>query len=104
MQFLKPLLLASLLSVQALGIAVPIVARRDNIATIPTPNITVDIAEAKREQPGCTLVTNGLKTCITMIVWDRAPRETKQFDKILALVSLKFCGNDEGPVINGKTT
>ncbi|KAI1352711.1 hypothetical protein F5Y01DRAFT_313657 [Xylaria sp. FL0043] len=99
MQFFKSLLLAGVLSIQALGATVPIVVR-DDIAPLPSPRTYIDINESRREQEGYALWTNGLATCIAVVVRDRAPRQAQEFDKILAHVASKLCTDAEGPGID----
>ncbi|KAI0805028.1 hypothetical protein GGR55DRAFT_698372 [Xylaria sp. FL0064] len=107
MQFFKSLLFAGLLSIQALGATVPILISyganfnpKDDIAPLPSPRTYVDINESRREQEGYALWTNGLATCIAVVVRDQAPRQAQEFDKILAHVASKLCTDAEGPGID----
>lgn len=74
--------------------------RRDDIAPLPADKTYVDLGEAKREQEGWALWTQGLETCIAVVVRDRAPRAAREWDKILAHVVSKLCTDEEGPGID----
>ncbi|KAI1419087.1 hypothetical protein F5Y12DRAFT_779766 [Xylaria sp. FL1777] len=103
MQFLKSLLLTGLLSVQALGAAVPApVQARQEIAPLPSPITFVDVNEVRREQSSFSLGTDGLLTCIAVVARDRSPRASGEWDKILAHISSRLCTDRTGPSMDAQ--
>lgn len=55
------------------------------------------MGEARREQSGETLFTNGLASCIAIVVRSRDSRPSKEWDKILAHVSSTMCSDGDTP-------
>lgn len=58
------------------------------------------IGETRRALSGDTLFTNGLATCIGIVVRNAVPGPSKTFDKILAHISPTLCQTQENPSID----
>ncbi|RYP83207.1 hypothetical protein DL769_001403 [Monosporascus sp. CRB-8-3] len=63
----------------------------------PTRRTNVDIGETRREQAGETLYTEGLKTCIAVVVRSRDDVAAGNWDKILAHISSNLCQDEDIP-------
>ncbi|KAI0428327.1 hypothetical protein F5Y09DRAFT_343771 [Xylaria sp. FL1042] len=108
MQLLKSIALFALLSVSSLGGPIPVprgsypveIAKLEARADPPAGYDTVTIGETRRGLSGSTLFTNGLTTCIGIVVRDAVPGPSKQFDKILAHISPTLCQTQENPSID----
>ncbi|KAG6364052.1 hypothetical protein INS49_009155 [Diaporthe citri] len=112
MQLLKSIVLYGLLALGASGEPIP-GCKRSGIKDVgvgetpathlearadpPTRRTNVDIGEARREQSGETLFTNGLASCIAIVVRSREERAEKEWDKILAHVSSTMCSDGDTP-------
>ncbi|KAI1349765.1 hypothetical protein F5Y01DRAFT_288045 [Xylaria sp. FL0043] len=108
MQLLKSIAIFALLSVSSL--AEPIPFRRSNYSTEvaklaaradpPSDADTVTIGETRRGLSGSSLKTDGLSTCIGIVIRNATPGANKQFDKILAHISPTLCQTQENPSID----
>ncbi|KAI0406430.1 hypothetical protein F4802DRAFT_96182 [Xylaria palmicola] len=108
MQFFKSIALFALLSVQSLGEPIP-VARSNSLAEVgklearanpPAGYDTVTIGETRRALSGNALFTNGLQTCIGIVIRNATPGQALTFDKILAHISPTLCQTQENPSID----
>ncbi|KAK6063010.1 hypothetical protein SCUP515_12795 [Seiridium cupressi] len=108
MQLLKNIVLFALLSLQSLGEPIRVVRSNypADIGTLearanpPSGYQNVDIGKTRRMLSGSTLFTNGLSSCIAIVVRNAVPGQSKEFDKILAHVSPTWCQTDENPSID----
>ncbi|KAI0143446.1 hypothetical protein GGR57DRAFT_518807 [Xylariaceae sp. FL1272] len=108
MQLFNSLALFTLLSAPSLGN--PIKTLRGytiadfaklNVRANPPPTYTtVNIASVDHEVSGNTLFTNGLATCIAVVLRNTTPGASGAYDKVLAHVSSSLCGSDTTPSLD----
>ncbi|KAH8890308.1 hypothetical protein GQ53DRAFT_766354 [Thozetella sp. PMI_491] len=108
MQLFKSIAFFALLSTPSLG--EPLRGVRSNYvadvgkleprADPPAGYDTVTIGETRRALSGDTLFTNGLATCIGIVIRSAVPGPSKTFDKILAHISPTLCQTQENPSID----
>ncbi|KAI1165596.1 hypothetical protein F5B18DRAFT_669306 [Nemania serpens] len=108
MQLFKSIALFALLSVPSLGEVIRVprsnyaadVGKLEARANPPSGYDTVTMGETRRALSGNTLFTDGLATCIGLVIRNAYPLGTGQFDKILEHVSPTLCQTDENPSID----
>ncbi|KAG8156790.1 hypothetical protein KVR01_013395 [Diaporthe batatas] len=66
----------------------------------PSRKTYVDLGEAKREMSGETLFTDGLSTCIAIVVRSADAVPKGKHDKILAHVASTMCTGGENPLLD----
>ncbi|KAI0204433.1 hypothetical protein F4808DRAFT_456882 [Astrocystis sublimbata] len=109
MQLLKSIFLCGLLAAPSLGELTKVV-RGDHASRVvekiearadpPSSKTTVDIAESKRELSGGTLYTEGLLTCVAVIIRNMGPGANGQFDKVMGHVSSNLCQSGDSPPLD----
>ncbi|KAK9420188.1 hypothetical protein SUNI508_06716 [Seiridium unicorne] len=108
MKFLKTLFLLGLCTVQSLAEPIPPhnrhVSVRDEASPVqlakranPTISPNVGIGEVMREKVGETLYTNGLLTCIAVVVIGEKNIDKASWDKIMAHIASNLCQDGEIP-------
>ncbi|KAI1428354.1 hypothetical protein F5Y12DRAFT_733320 [Xylaria sp. FL1777] len=108
MQLFKSIALIAFLSVPSLGGLVRVpqsnypteVGKLEARANPPSGYDTVTIGETRRALSGDTLFTNGLSSCIGIVIRNAVPGPSRTFDKILAHMSPTLCQTDENPSID----
>ncbi|KAI1188622.1 hypothetical protein F5B17DRAFT_429307 [Nemania serpens] len=108
MQLFKSIALFALLSVPSLGelIRVPRVKYAADVGKLearanpPSGYDTVTMGETRRALSGNALLTDGLSTCIGIVIRNASPGGSGQFDKILEHVSPTLCQTEEHPSID----